>query len=101
MRDTVQRDWGLHTDVPLSAQQIKTYYGHNFDFMPQIQMQRNTKLNYFRPEFGQTVPFVQKYSRWHVCRVNLARKIFFRATNFLRKMLRNVPRKCSAFILWV
>ena len=32
--------------------------------------------------------------RWHVCRVNFARKIFFELRIFLRKMLRNFPRKC-------
>ena len=31
--------------------------------------------------------------RWHVCRVNFARKIFFELRIFLRKMLRNFLRK--------
>ena len=39
--------------------------------------------------------------RWHVCRVNFARKIFFEPRIFLRKMLRNFPRKFWAFVLWV
>ena len=30
--------------------------------------------------------------RWHVCRVNFARKIFFEPRIFLRKMLRYFPR---------
>ena len=34
---------------------------------------------------------------WHVCRTKLARKIFFEARIFSRKMLRNF----GAFILWV
>ena len=34
---------------------------------------------------------------WHVCRRKLARKIFFEARIFSRKM----PRKFRAFILWV
>ena len=38
---------------------------------------------------------------WHVCRTKLARKIFFEARIFSRKMLRNFPRKFWAFILWV
>ena len=37
------------------------------------------------------------FLRWHVCRVNFARKIFFE----LRKMLRNFPRNFGAFVLWV
>ena len=39
--------------------------------------------------------------RWHVCRVNFARKIFFEPRIFLRKMLRNFPRNFWAFVLWV
>ena len=36
--------------------------------------------------------------RWHVCRVNFARKIFFEPRIFLRKMLRNFPRNFWAFV---
>ena len=36
--------------------------------------------------------------RWHVCRVNFARKMFFEPRIFLRKMLRNFPRKFRAFV---
>ena len=39
--------------------------------------------------------------RWHVCRVNFARKIIFELRIFLRKMLRNFPRNFWAFVLWV
>ena len=39
--------------------------------------------------------------RWHVCRVNFARKIFFEPRIFVRKMLRNFPRIFWAFVLWV
>ena len=38
--------------------------------------------------------------RWHVCRVNFARKIFFEPW-ILRKMLRKFPRNFWAFVLWV
>ena len=40
-----------------------------------------------------------KYLGWHVCRTKLARKIFFGARIFSRKMLRNFPRNFRAFIL--
>ena len=39
--------------------------------------------------------------RWHVCRVNFARKIFFELRIFSRKVLQNLPRNFRAFILWV
>ena len=39
--------------------------------------------------------------RWRVCRANFARTIFFELRISLWKMLRNFPRICSAFILWV
>ena len=39
--------------------------------------------------------------RWHVCRVNFERKIFFEPRISLRKMLRNFPRNVWAFVLWV
>ena len=42
-----------------------------------------------------------KSLRWHVCRVNFARKIFFELRILLRKMLRNFPRNFWAFVLWV
>ena len=38
---------------------------------------------------------------WHICRRKLARKIFFEARFFSRKMLRNFPRIFWAFLLWV
>ena len=37
---------------------------------------------------------IHKILRWHVCRVNFARKIFFRATNFLTK---NAPKISPKF----
>ena len=44
---------------------------------------------------------LQSFLRWHVCRVNFARKMFFELRIFLRKMLRNFPRNFRAFVLWV
>ena len=41
------------------------------------------------------------YLGWHVCRTKFARKIFFKARNFSRKMLRYFPRNVRAFSLWV
>ena len=38
---------------------------------------------------------------WHVCRMKLARNMFFEARIFSRKMLRNFPRNVWAFILCV
>ena len=46
-------------------------------------------------------PPSRKPLRWHVCRANFARKIFFELRIFLRKMLRNFPRNFWAFVLWV
>ena len=47
---------------------------------------------------GLTVVAVSRVSnmlRWHVCRVNFARKIFFQATNFLAK---NAPKISPKFL---
>ena len=37
--------------------------------------------------------WVRTWLRWHVCRVEFARKIFFELRIFLRKRLRNFPPK--------
>ena len=42
-----------------------------------------------------------KILRWHVCRVNFARKNFFEPRIFVRKMLRKFPRNFRALFLWV
>ena len=43
----------------------------------------------------QQGPKIAKMLRWHVCRVNFARKIFCRATNFLTK---NAPKISPKFL---
>ena len=51
---------------------------------------------------GDSESHFRDFLRWHVCRVNFARRIFLELRLFsYKKMLRNFPRKCLAFSLWV
>ena len=63
----------------------------------------SSKLRSFEPPiaFVTTEKAWAELLRWHVCRVNFARKIFFEPRIFLREMLRNFPRNVWAFVLWV
>ena len=64
--------------------------------LPQITKMGSPRIDLFPVLF-----WVAVFLRWHVCRVNFARKIFFEPRIFLRKMLRNFPRNFWAFVLWV
>ena len=51
------------------------------------------------PSDGEPLELLKDLLGWHVCRTELARKMFFEARIFSRKMLRNSPRYLSPYFV--
>ena len=93
--------WGNLFAFPLRKQKRNKF--SRFSFVIISVRMVHCRFWFFGTEFWickKNSPYIKL--RWHVCRVNFARKVFFFELRILlRKMLRNFPWIFGAFILWV
>ena len=90
--------WKVANDLrfraAISEPKTPSFWGISFDLAPSTRRSLAIAIARF------WCAKLKRFLRWHVCRVNFARKIFFELRIFLRKMLRNSSRffLCLCFV---